>query len=375
MRVMFPIVGNSLGGSHISLLELAKGLDQQGVEVRIIAHYEGAGTEYFRRNGLVTNVENIPIVSAGSSGVRRLIEQIRGVPRLRKILQDIQPDIVHGNDYRVNLSWLPACKVAGIPYVWHQRTLWLNSVRQNGMARLAHVIIAASTIIEQRAHQSLRNKVMRIPNPVEPERDIGTSAARYELRRYFDLNEKAYVVGAFGNVSALKRIDVFYATFREVATRLPDSEGLFVWFGENRTQDNSQSTPSVQNMWKLLRHNFVDKPQQWMAGCDVVFAPAVGEGFGRTIIEAMHAGTPVVAADAGGHSEIIEDGYNGWLFKADDIHDAADAVCYALRSHDRRSIVDNAINETLPQYRANSHVEKILNVYRSLVKDGSMMRL
>ena len=43
--------------------------------------------------------------------------------------------------------------------------------------------------------------------------------------------------------------------------------------------------------------------------------PAVEDGFGRTIIEAMRAGVFVIANDSGGHSEIIENDKNGILLK------------------------------------------------------------
>ena len=48
---------------------------------------------------------------------------------------------------------------------------------------------------------------------------------------------------------------------------------------------------------------------------------ARGEPFGRTLIEAMHLGTPVIATRHGGNPEAIEDGRNGFLVDPDDPDD------------------------------------------------------
>ena len=57
--------------------------------------------------------------------------------------------------------------------------------------------------------------------------------------------------------------------------------------------------------------------EQWMMGLDALVVPAVRETFGRTLVEAMLCGTPVVAADDGGHREIIRHGETGFLVQPD----------------------------------------------------------
>src|SRR3546814_3577006 len=44
----------------------------------------------------------------------------------------------------------------------------------------------------------------------------------------------------------------------------------------------------------------------WIAACDRLVVPAVGEPFGRTLVEAMLVGTPIVAARSGGNIEALE---------------------------------------------------------------------
>ncbi|UXX79561.1 glycosyltransferase family 1 protein [Reichenbachiella carrageenanivorans] len=51
------------------------------------------------------------------------------------------------------------------------------------------------------------------------------------------------------------------------------------------------------------------------ASCDLFFFPSVSETFGNVVIEAMASGLPVVAADAGGPSELVRHKKTGYLVK------------------------------------------------------------
>lgn len=65
-----------------------------------------------------------------------------------------------------------------------------------------------------------------------------------------------------------------------------------------------------------------------MAGAGIYLAPCAVEGLGLSVLEAMSCGTPVVAANAGGHTEILEGFDERALYSPDD----ADAAGAHLRS-------------------------------------------
>jgi len=62
----------------------------------------------------------------------------------------------------------------------------------------------------------------------------------------------------------------------------------------------------------------VDNPQVYMNEARIYLSCSFNEGFGRTIIEAMNAGTIVIAADSGGVRDYIKDRYNAYLYRAGD---------------------------------------------------------
>ena len=61
-----------------------------------------------------------------------------------------------------------------------------------------------------------------------------------------------------------------------------------------------------------------DNALEFIYGADVLVLPSRAEAMPRVILEAMALGTPVIASDVDGVSELIEDGKSGFLFSPDD---------------------------------------------------------
>jgi glycosyltransferase involved in cell wall biosynthesis len=69
---------------------------------------------------------------------------------------------------------------------------------------------------------------------------------------------------------------------------------------------------------------------------DLLVLPSVREQFGQVLVEAMACGVPVVAVDAHGPAEIVEDGETGWLVPADDEDAMVEALVEAVNADDER---------------------------------------
>jgi glycosyltransferase involved in cell wall biosynthesis len=74
----------------------------------------------------------------------------------------------------------------------------------------------------------------------------------------------------------------------------------------------------------------------------VVVNPSLSEAFGMSLVEAMVAGIPVIAARVGGMVEIVKEGETGLLVEPGDTGSLARAICYLLEHDDVRSRMGEA---------------------------------
>lgn len=97
----------------------------------------------------------------------------------------------------------------------------------------------------------------------------------------------------------------------------------------------------------------------------VVVNPSLSESFGRSLIEAMAFGLPVVATRVGGMREIVEDGREGILVPAEDAGALAEAVVRVLSEPGLAERMGRAGRETVcSRYTWGAIAERAARVYQ-----------
>jgi glycosyltransferase involved in cell wall biosynthesis len=102
-----------------------------------------------------------------------------------------------------------------------------------------------------------------------------------------------------------------------------------------------------------------------MRALDMLLLPSREEPFGRTLIEAMALGVPVLATDVGGPSEIIENGREGYLLSPTEPEAWARAVRTIAESPELRREMGLAGRRRVEQaFTVERHVAAMLSVYQ-----------
>lgn len=110
--------------------------------------------------------------------------------------------------------------------------------------------------------------------------------------------------------------------------------------------------------------------------CDVFVSPSRQDNFPSTVLEATSCGTPVVAFDVGGVSEILEHGVSGYLAKPFDVIDFANGIQWLLASPERLLSAGQAASNFTSQYCSQKAVaQKYLDLYESLISDWRLQFL
>ncbi len=102
---------------------------------------------------------------------------------------------------------------------------------------------------------------------------------------------------------------------------------------------------------------------------DFLILPSYEEGIANVILEAMALGTIVIASDCGGVSEVINDCYNGFLFKNRSREDLLNKLVQVskLTSKEYETIAVNARSKIEENHTAEKMVEGMIHLYNQVL--------
>lgn len=148
-------------------------------------------------------------------------------------------------------------------------------------------------------------------------------ADRAEAARAVGLDPGQRHVGCFGRVRRQKGTDLFVEAMIELLPRHPGWSAVVAGRAtaqhkafEDELKARVDAAGLGQRILFVGEHRDIER---WYRALSLYVAPQRWEGFGLTPLEAMASGVPVVAADVGAFSELIEPGGTGAVVPADDL--------------------------------------------------------
>ena len=374
VRVCYPFVGDSIGGSHMSTLLLVEGLARTRYEPVIVIHEDGPLSEHLKTRGSQYESLTLPVYAGETpSAIAIAAHMLRNLPRLVCFLKRHQIGIVHANDLRMNLTWSAAAKMARRPFVWHQRTLpYSSSALWRSVGLLSDHTIFISDAIARSMPTMGRMATSVIPNPVLPSNTVSSrEAAKSAISRELGLDPSTATVGFVGRLVYWKRPDIFVTACARLAALALNVPLAFIMVGH----DEGGMVPKLRNLAasmgieaQVYVAGFRYPIEQWIAGMDVLVATSEREPFGRTLVEAMALGTPVVASRAAGHIEIIDHGRTGLLVSPND-PDAFAAAAYRVLADTALAgrLTEEGRTCALERYSVERHVRRVASIYDGLL--------
>ena len=104
------------------------------------------------------------------------------------------------------------------------------------------------------------------------------------------------------------------------------------------------------------------------SSADVMIVPSVQEAFGQTASESLACGTPVVAFDGTGLSDIVEHQRNGYLVKPFNIEDLAQGVVWVLENNERhQKLCKRAREKAEQEFSLELQAHRYLSLYSEIV--------
>jgi phosphatidylinositol alpha-mannosyltransferase len=328
-----PYTWDVPGGVQAHVRDLAETLIAAGHEVSVITPVDDddALPSYAVDAGRA-----VPVPYNGS--VARLLVGPVSAARVHRWLREHDFDVLHVHELTAPSVSLLACVLADGPIVGTFHTANPRSkilavgkgVLQPAMEKL-RARIAVSEAARRTIVEHLGTTALLIPNGVR----VDAFADARPLPGY---ERPRHTVVFLGRIDEPRKgLDVLLAALPELARRVPRVRLLVAGPGDVAAV-RARLDPALRDRVDLVGLvSDQDKARVFASG-DVYCAPNTGqESFGIVLLEAMAAGTPVVASDIDAFRRVLDDGRAGRLFGVGEPAQLAATLADLLLDEDGRA--------------------------------------
>jgi glycosyltransferase involved in cell wall biosynthesis len=243
--------------------------------------------------------------------VTRIVVGARGYFReyrsLKALVARLRPGVVHTHGYRADVIGGAVARAHHVPNVSTVHGFTGGGVRnrlyervQSFALRRADAVIAVSAPLVQRLAEAgiPRHKIHCIPNGFAALADVVTHGA---ARQRLGIKSDALVVGWVGRLSREKGADVMVDALAESDPRWQLS---IIGEGDELVHLQRQAA-TLRVSDRITWHGAVANAGSLLKAFDAFVLSSRTEGTPITLLEAMNAGVPIVAARVGGVPDIV----------------------------------------------------------------------
>ncbi|MEZ0353804.1 glycosyltransferase family 4 protein [Mycobacterium sp. pR1184] len=353
------------GGVQSHVLQLAEVLRERGHYVSVLAP---ASPHVRLPEYVVSAGKAIPIPYNGSVARLQFSPAVHG--RVRRWLAEGDFDVLHLHEPNAPSLSMWALRIAEGPIVATFHTSTTKSLTLSvfqGVLRPWHEKIvgriAVSDLARRWQMEALGSDAVEIPNGV----DVAALACAPPLDGYPRPGKTVLFLGRFDEPR--KGMEVLLEALPRVVERFGDLQVLVVGHG-----DEDELRIKAGDLGKHMRFlGQVDDAGKAsaMRSADVYCAPNIGgESFGIVLVEAMAAGTPVVASDLDAFRRVLHDGDAGRLVPVGDAAGLADGLIEMLENDALRERYVAAACEVVSRYDWSVVASQIMRVYETVAGSG-----
>jgi glycosyltransferase involved in cell wall biosynthesis len=356
MRLVFVIDSFMIGGSELAALRTFR-LLRPTAQVAVV-HFHADGPLLREYRDLDAEMYHVPLF--GITDPRNVIS----LGRLRLLLRNLRPDVVHSHDAYSNIVML-AAQWPRFATPWVSSRRWLDQIVRPAHARLNHVAFMRSQAVTVNSSAVAAHMVSGEGVPASQIVVVPNFVDVPSARRSWPVDENGHTtIGMVSRLTPIKRHDIALRAIRILLDEGFNVKLHIIGEGESREAiaghisalglEDRVVLLGEQRGGALLHLDF-----------DISLSTSDSEGSPNSVLEAMAAGRPVVATDVGGTRDLIRPGVDGVLVPPGN----PQLVAAALRDVLSNQVVlrqlgtsgrDRAIGEFSPA----AILEQLLTLYR-----------
>jgi 1,2-diacylglycerol 3-alpha-glucosyltransferase len=364
---------------------VARSVEMFGVALRALGHQVMVvAPEFPGTPEKETDVVRVPAIQRFNGSDFSVRLPMPGL--LDEPLERFRPDIVHAHHpFLLGDSALRVAAGRGLPLIFTHHTLYEQYTHyvssesetikrfvidlSTGYANLCdHVIAPSRSIASLLAQRGVTTPVTVVPTGVDLSRFARRAGKRFRAAR--DIPAEAFVVGHTGRLAPEKNL--MFLT-RSVASFLRARPGaFFLVCGVGPSEPEMRAHLESEGVLERCRFAGILQGRELVdayAAMDVFAFASQSETQGIVLVEAMAAGTPVVAVDASGVREVVQDGVNGRMLPLENAEIFASALAWAADlAPEARKKLSRAARRSARRMSMDHSAEKLIAVYESVVK-------
>ena len=332
---------NPMGGVELNVFQVSRELVRRGYQVNLIYREAGSLVPDYRK--FCQSVTKVPDVDywfpTGRRGRPKQMAMM--VPAAAAAIR-CRPDLIYGNRIMSTAWAVPAGKVAGAPVVCHEHghSDHLNDRRIDRLRRHVDRFVMVSDYIAGLWLDSGLDpdKVDVVFNGVDPaEYPLGGGEERSAARHALGLRDEPFVVTYFGRLDREKGVHVLLEAWRQLD--FTSDEAMLLVVGSSTVRHDAVAYQAELHALATDTVRFIPGQRDVVTplhASDVVVVPSVWqEAFGRTVIEALSTGRPVLASRVGGIPEILSGPLERFLFEREDAAGLAELLAGLIHWRDK----------------------------------------
>jgi glycosyltransferase involved in cell wall biosynthesis len=310
-KILYIITKSNFGGAQRYVYDLATHLPKDQFTVAVACG--GTGERGAPQGELVSKLATSHICTWYIRTFERnvsFLDDGRALRELVILFRREKPDIVHLNSSKAILLGACAARLAGIPRIvatihgwpsnetrpWWQRT-FLTLLEHIGMW-LCHATIVV-------CDHDIRAGTTRIYNGIETPHLLSRSVAREAL----GLPVESVIIGTIGELTANKNTGGLISAYTSLS---PGAHALAI-IGDGELKKDLDTLARAYTTHDIRLLGYKKHAAQYLRAFDVFVLPSHKEGLPYVLLEAGHAGIPIVGSKVGGIPEIISHTEHGCL--------------------------------------------------------------
>ncbi len=360
----------TIGGAEIFLHNLAASLSELGHSVTVLAP-KVRGKD--NKIDAIYNIRRYQRPSSKRFGVRQILLYLM----LEKFKNDF--DILHCHGaYPPGYVGATFKKIFKTPLVIRPHgsdILPDEGIRKNQRLdrRVKEALNAADAIIAQ--SRFLKEEIEKITGVTDKIKVIPNGVKISEFDSHKALKSKKPYILAMGSLTKKKGFDILISAFDYLKQRFPKAELKIA--GDGKESENYKmliNEKGLNNSIKLLGNITGKKKIALFKNCLFFVNSSRREPFANVNLEALAAGKPIIATRVGGNTEVVKNGYNGFLVPTEDPVKLSEAMIKLYNNRGLLKKMSERSREIAERYEWDLIVKRYIKLYDELLKSKESLR-